>query len=59
MWHVTRDKWWGINILKKIQLPSSYGLGGKAFEDLEEKAEVLNELMTNVYVEKPRLHRVC
>ena len=33
IWHVTRDAWhmacdmlWGVNILFKIQLPSSYGL---------------------------------
>ena len=27
MWHVTYDTWWGVNILSKFQLPSSYGLG--------------------------------
>ena len=25
-WHVTCDKLWGVNILSKFQLPSSYGL---------------------------------
>ena len=27
MWHLTYDTWWGVNILSKFQLPSSYGLG--------------------------------
>ena len=26
-WHLTCDMWWGVNILSKYQLPSSYGLG--------------------------------
>ena len=27
----TCDKWWGVNILSKFQLPSSYGLGRTMF----------------------------
>ena len=26
MWHVTCDTWWGVNIITKCQLPSSFGL---------------------------------
>ena len=28
-WHLTCDTWWGVNILSKFQLPSSFGLGGE------------------------------
>ena len=35
----------------------------RCFEDLEEKGELvsdfINELITKVFVEQPRLHRVC
>ena len=31
MWHVTCDTWWGMNILSKLQLPSSYDLGVMMF----------------------------
>ena len=27
MWHMSCDTWWGVNILSKFQLSSSYGLG--------------------------------
>ena len=30
-WHVTCDECWGLNILSKFQLPSSYGLGETEF----------------------------
>ena len=26
MWHITCNMWWGVNILSKFQLPSSYSL---------------------------------
>ena len=29
------------------------------FEDLEEKDQLLDQLMTGGFVEQPRLHRVC
>ena len=35
-WHMTCDTWWGVNILLKFQLPSSYGLGLIMFWSLEE-----------------------
>ena len=48
MWHVTRDMWhmacdrWGdVNLLSKSQLPSSYGLGVKVFEDFFTKDQSL------------------
>ena len=54
MWQLTYDTWWGVNIISKFQLPSSYGL--------EERAHLVNEwmnyLITKVIVEQPRLHRV-
>ena len=58
-WHVTHamlhmacNTWSGVNILSKF--PRSYGL------DLGEwMKEWLNELVTKVFVEQPRLHRVC
>ena len=63
-WHVTHDMWhvWGVNILSKFQLPSSYGLwfiilwryGGKGL-----LAELINESVTRLFIEQPRLHRVC
>ena len=55
-WHRTCDTWWGANILLKFQLPSSYG-----FEGFEERGRWLNELInqwvTKVIVEQPRLHQ--
>ena len=62
MWHVTHDMFEGVNILSKFQLPSSYRLwfmilwrsGGKGW-----LAEWINELITRLFIEQPRLHRVC
>ena len=63
MWHVTRDMWhvtcdmlWGVNILSKFQLPSSYGLwfmifwrfGGKGW-----LTDSINQSITKVFVEQP------
>ena len=72
-WHVTRDTWhdtWhmtcdmfgGVNILSKFQLPSSYGLwfmilwisGGKGWLN-----QLINQWITRLFIEQPRLHRVC
>ena len=44
-WHITCDMLWGVNILSKFQLPSFYCLWFMIFEDLEEKAHGLNELI--------------
>ena len=30
-WHMTCDTWWGVIMLSKFQLPSSYGLGVMMF----------------------------
>ena len=30
-WHLTHDVWWGVNILSKFQLSSSYDLGVMIF----------------------------
>ena len=39
MCHVTCDTWCGVNILPECQLPSSYDLGVKGFEDIFTKDE--------------------
>ena len=50
MWHMTCDMChvtcFGVNILSKFQLPSSYGLW-QYFEDLEEKDDWVNELISD------------
>ena len=65
-WHVTCDILWEVNILSKFQLPSSYCLwfmilwrsGGKGWRtDLI--IEWMNESMTRLFIEQPRLQRVC
>ena len=45
MWHKTRDNWLVVNFLSTIILPSSFGLGEKVIEGLEEKGDGANELM--------------
>ena len=45
MWHVTTDTFWGVNILSKCQLPSSYRCDLWYYEDLEEKDDLPNQLM--------------
>ena len=37
----------GVNIVSNFQLPSSNGLGVMIFEDLEEKDELVTELMSD------------
>ena len=53
----------GVNILLKFQLPSFYRLWLWYYEDLEEKddwvTELINQSVTRLYVEQPRLQRVC
>ena len=68
MWHMTRDTWhghmtcdtwWGVNILSKFQLPSSYGLGKTVFWKYFHKGSLprsVTELMTKVFVEQPCIH---
>ena len=62
MWHLTCDIFWGLNILSKYQLPISYGWGWTvSWEILNERITQLvnEEVITKVFVEQPRLHRVC
>ena len=49
-----------MNILSKLQLPSSSGLGLTVFERYLNLriSEWINQLITEVIVEQPRLHRV-
>ena len=54
--HVTCDMGCGVNILSKLQLPSSYSL--MRVEDLEEKDDWLNQLIAKVFVKQPQLHWV-
>ena len=64
MWHVTRDTFGVVNILSKFQLPNSYRLWFMIlWRSGEEKAygltDWINESMTRLFIEQPRLHRVC
>ena len=59
---VTHDTMCGLNILSKYQLPSSSSLrltlfGRQVF--LPTICHLITELITEVIVEQPRLHRVC
>ena len=59
MWHLTCDTWRAVIIVSKFQLPSSYSLGVEAFWRFWGKrslSKLMNELMTKVLVEQPRLH---
>ena len=63
MWHLTRDKWLVGNIVSKFKLSSLTVWEVWCFEDLEEKGDLVNELMyqsgTEVFVEQPWLHPAC
>ena len=61
MWLVTCDTWWGVTILSKCQPPSFYSLGMKVIWRYFHKGinQLINQLMTKVFVEQPRLHQVC
>ena len=59
---MTRDTWCGVNNLSKFQLPSSNGLGGMMFCRFGGKGSLtqsMNDLITEVFVEQPWLHRIC
>ena len=61
-WHVTCSTWLWVNILTWFQFPSSYCWGVKMFWKFGEKgslSELMNELMTKVFLEQPRLPGVC
>ena len=55
-WHVR-----GVNILSKFQLPSSYRLWFMILWRYFRKrlTKLINESVTRMLVEQPRLHRVC
>ena len=65
-WHVTHDMLGVMNILSKFQFPSPYCLwimmlwryGGKG-SMIESINESINESVTRLFIEQPRLHRVC
>ena len=62
MWHVTHDTWLVVNIVSKVQVPSSDGLGFMVLWRLEEKDGLINqfnESVTEVFLEQPRLNRIC
>ena len=50
--HVTRDMFGGVKILSKFQLPSSYCLFLWYYEDIEEKADLLNESMNQWIIDE-------
>ena len=55
-WHMTCDTWWRVKILSKFQLLSFYGLVFWWFRTKGSPTEIMN---TKVFLEQPRLHRVC
>ena len=57
MWHVTHDTQEVVNIVSKMQVPSSYGLGVKVIGKFWVTYS-LNQLMKTVFLEQPQLHRV-
>ena len=70
MWHVTCDTWhvtrdmWHMTRLGGWTLSQNSSLALTVcdlwyYEDLEEKDEWINEWMTRLFIEQPRLHRVC
>ena len=62
MWQVTCDTQEGVNIVSKFQVPSYNGLGVMMFWRLGGKGlltDLINEWVAKVFVEQPRLQRVC
>ena len=55
---MTCDTWWGVNILSKFQLPALAVWDRQCLEDSEQKDHSMNESVTKVFVEQPRLYRV-
>ena len=56
------DTWWGVNILSKVQLPSSYRFRLTCLEYSELKddlIELMNQLITSLFVEQLKLNPVC
>ena len=63
IWHMTWVTWHtgGMNIVSKILVPSSYGLGAKVVLKifLQIITNLMNEWVTQVFVEQTQLHQVC
>ena len=60
MWHVTCDTWWAGEHSLKISAPKLFRFGiESSLKIFWEKDDLINQLMTEVIVEQPRLHRVC
>ena len=64
MWYVTWDSWQvgEVNLLSKFHRSSSSGLGVKVFWRFGTKGsltQLINQWIMRVFVEQPRLHRVC
>ena len=62
IWHLTRDTWHAMH--GEYSLTNSRSLAytvweWRNFDDLEEMDQLVNESVTKVFVEQPRLHRVC
>ena len=55
--HVKYDRWEEVNTLSNFQLRSSYGLWVKVLT--QRMSDWMNLSGTNVFVEQPRLNRVC
>ena len=67
-WHVTRDMWHvtrlvGWTFSQNFSSPALTVCHLSYYEDLEEKDDSINELinqsMMRLFIEQPRLHRVC
>ena len=60
MWHMARDRlgWW--TFCKNVSSLAFMVLKWRCFEDFSQRgAQWLNLLITKLFVEQPRLHRVC
>ena len=53
-WHMTCDRWW--TLCKNLRSLSLMVWNLWCFEDFEEKGHSLNQWLTRVFVEQPRLH---
>ena len=63
MWHMTCDTWHVTHDLWHVTHDMWHVVEGdhslKIHEDWEEKADGLTDWITKVFVEQPRLYRVC
>ena len=61
-WHLKCDTWWGVNILSKFQLRSSFGFGGNVIWRSGGKGSLtrsvnqsVNQSVTKLFIKQPRL----